>query len=187
MVLLLFWGWGGFVVVLGVGWFCCCFGAGVVLLLFWGWVGLLLLLWGWSGGEGLHMKQACRVCCFPLAVSPTFCPDSVSRSSPPFTTSLFFHRYLPLTEHRESEASEQFSERVQTNLAKGLGVTATELTLSDVKEFVKSKQQGRPAMASPLAEAQPPSSEQLILALRHIYGSDLSVGNITFCNAKENV
>ena len=133
------------------------------------------------------MKQACRVCCFPLAVSPTFCPESVSRSSPPFTTSLFFHRYLPLTEHRESEASEQFSERVQTNLAKGLGVTATELTLSDVKEFVKSKQQGRPATASPLAEAQPPSSEQLILALRHIYGSDLSVGNITFCNAKENV
>ena len=76
---------------------------------------------------------------------------------------------------------------MQTNLAKGLGVTATELTLSDVKEFVKSKQQGRPATASPLAEAQTPSSEQPILALRHIYGSDLSVGNITFCNAKESV
>ncbi|KAL8570408.1 hypothetical protein ACOMHN_035826 [Nucella lapillus] len=74
----------------------------------------------------------------------------------PFT--VYNIKYLPLTECRESENSEQFSERVQANLARGLSVPATEVTLSDIKEFVKNGQQGRP-VATPTA-SQSPAPEQ---------------------------
>ncbi|XP_076461165.1 lipid droplet-regulating VLDL assembly factor AUP1-like [Babylonia areolata] len=64
----------------------------------------------------------------------------------PFT--VFSIKYLPLTECRDSESSEQFSERVQSNLAKGLGVAASDVTLADVKEFVKNGRQARPVATS---------------------------------------
>lgn len=48
-----------------------------------------------------------------------------------------------MTEKRESESCEQFAERTQANLAKHLGIIATSVTLSDLLESRKPKQEGR--------------------------------------------
>ncbi|KAK7110750.1 lipid droplet-regulating VLDL assembly factor AUP1-like [Littorina saxatilis] len=73
----------------------------------------------------------------------------------PFT--VYSIKFMPLTERRESESSDQFCERVQSNLARGLGVCSTEVTPADVKDFMKDRRETR-TLRSASSVVTPPSS-----------------------------
>jgi len=51
---------------------------------------------------------------------------------------LFQIRYLPVTERKQDEQNHEFVTRVQQNMARSLGLTASELTYHDVIEHIKS-------------------------------------------------
>lgn len=84
----------------------------------------------------------------------------------PFT--IYKIKYLPVTEHRDHETDEQFCERVQSNLGRAVGLLATEVTHSDVKEFVKS---------SLRAKSMAPSSTLATTSASVAGGSPSSKGN----------
>ena len=50
----------------------------------------------------------------------------------------FVVRYLPVTERKQDEQNHEFVTRVQQNMARSLGLTASELTYHDVIEHIKS-------------------------------------------------
>ncbi|KAK7485870.1 hypothetical protein BaRGS_00022865 [Batillaria attramentaria] len=58
-----------------------------------------------------------------------------------FVPVTFFRiKFMPVTQCRESENVEQFASRVQTNLAKGLGVATTEISSAELLEAMKNRQ-----------------------------------------------
>lgn len=71
----------------------------------------------------------------------------------------FSLKFMPVTKCRESENCEQFAERVQANLAKGMGITATEVTYSDLTDAVKNRQRLQVGQ-SQLQTAQSSGGEQ---------------------------
>jgi len=52
---------------------------------------------------------------------------------------IFKVRYLPVTEPKQDESKDEFMKRVQVNMARSLGVTASDLTAHDVQDYVKKQ------------------------------------------------
>lgn len=86
---------------------------------------------------------------------------------------LFKIRYLPVTEKKKDESKEDFVSRVQLNMAKSMGLSASELTHHDVIEHIKTTtareiataptivphQASKPAVTSQATQISPVSSD----------------------------
>ncbi|XP_046565711.1 lipid droplet-regulating VLDL assembly factor AUP1-like [Haliotis rubra] len=93
--------------------------------------------------------QASRVEIFKINVSTvksTWWSDLFWCLFVPYT--IFKLRYLPVTEKKEAELFEEFSERVRQNMCRSLGVSATAYTHSDITDYLK--RQSYPLPASPV-------------------------------------
>ncbi|XP_046362364.1 lipid droplet-regulating VLDL assembly factor AUP1-like isoform X2 [Haliotis rufescens] len=79
----------------------------------------------------------------------------------PYT--IFKLRYLPVTEKKEAELCEEFSERVRQNMCRSLGVAATSYTHSDKTDYLKRQSYPLPATPVPNNTAeitQAPAAKQ---------------------------